>query len=136
MLDNSITLTVDEANDGSTTADVDLVYTRYDEYQNRSLYTGENHSLTAKDTIGFYRTFPKTSGNFRGMAKSAVKLTADQSVAGVDQTSTVVAPAIIDLKFAFPVGMSAADTKKLRMRAVAMLLDDTVMVPLHDQLMV
>jgi hypothetical protein len=136
MLDNVITLSVDLDNDGGTTAAVDSIFSRFDEYQNRSEYIHEDHTLALRDKLGFYRTLPKQSGNFKGTAKSAIKFTRDQAVAGVDSTTTIVAPGIVDIGFSFPIGMTAAQMLELRMRAVALLLDDNIMVPLTGQLMV
>lgn len=136
MQPNNFTLSVDEDNDGGTTAAVDQIYSRYDEYQNRSVYIGENHSLSLRNTIGLYRTPPKRNGNFLGMAKSAFKITQDYSVVGADAVSSVVSPGLVDVGFSFPVGLTPAQTKALRMRAAAMLLDDNLMEPLTDQLMV
>lgn len=136
MQPNSITLSVDTDNDGGTTAAVDAIFTRFEEFQNRAEYIHEDHTLALRDKLGLYRTPPKQSGNFKGTAKTAVKFTRDYSVAGVDATTTMIAPGIIDIGFSLPIGMTPAQTLELRMRAVAMLLDDTVMVPLTNQQMV
>lgn len=136
MQPNTITLAVNADNDDGTTPAVSHVYSRYDEYQNRSEYIDADHTLGSRDKLGLYRTFPKPTGNFKGVAKSAVKFTKDYSVEGQDSTTSIVAPGIIDIGFSFPVGLTAAETLELRMRAVAMLMDDTIMVPLTDQLAV
>lgn len=136
MQSEEITLSVNTDNDDGTTAAVDKVFSRYDEYQNRSEYISENHSVASRDKLGLYRTFPKANGNFRGTAKSAVKFTKDFSVEGVDATTTLTVPAIAEVGFSFPVGLTAAQTLEFRMGLVALLQDDTVMVPLTDQLMV
>jgi hypothetical protein len=136
MQPNTITLDVNHDNDDGTTAEVSHVLTRYDEYQNRTEYIDEDHTLALRNKVGFYRTFPKVSGNYKGTAKSAVKFTQDVAVEGVDSTTTVTAPGIIDIGFSFPIGMTPAQTLELRMRAVAMLLDDAIMAPLCDQLIV
>lgn len=136
MQSNTITLSVDTDNDGGTTAAVDQVFHRYDEYQNRSEYISDGHTVASRNKLGLYRTFPKANGNFKGTAKSAVKFTQDFQVNGVDATTSITVPAIVDVGFSFPVGLTAAQTLELRMRLVALLLDDSVMVPLTDQLMV
>lgn len=136
MQPNTITLSVDDDNDGGTTAAVDILYTRFDEYQNRSEYISEHHLINLRDKVGLYRTFPKVSGNFKGMAKSAIKFTHDILVPGVDSSTGVTAPAIIDVNFSFPVGITASKALELRMRAVAFLSDDSVMIPLIDQQMI
>lgn len=135
-LPNEITLSVDTDNDGGTTPKVDSVYSHYDSYGNRSEYIHEDHTVALRDKLGFYRTPPKAAGNFRGTAKTAVKFTRDFSVEGVDATTRNIAPGIIDIGFSFPVGMTSAECLELRMRAVALLLDDTIMVPLTIQQMV
>lgn len=136
MQPNLITLNVDTDNDGGTTAAVTKTYSRFEEYLNRSEYIMEGHSLALRDKMGLYRTMPKQAGNFRGMAKTSVKFTKDLSVPGVDATTSIVAPEIIDIGFSFPVGTTPAQSLELRMTAVAMLLNDDVMVMLNDTLMV
>lgn len=136
MQPDTFTLAVNDDNDDGTTAAVDQVYNRFDEYQNRSVYIDENHTLALRNTITLYRSLPKTSGNFRGVAKTAIKLTEDVEVDGVDSTTTNVAPGLIDVSFSIPVGATPAFALELRMRAVALLLDDTIMIPLVDQCMV
>lgn len=136
MQPNTITLSVNHDGDDGTTAEVSRPYSRYDEFQNRSVYIGESHTLAARDMLGLYRTQPKTSGNFRGTAKSAVKFTRDYSVAGVDATTTLVVPGIVEVNFSFPVGVTPAETLELRRTAVAILEDESVIAGLVDQLMV
>jgi hypothetical protein len=134
MQADTINVNVDTLND--TTTIVPETYTRYDEYQNRSVYIGENHALDARDTVSLYRTFPKVNGNFKGVSKSAIKLTKDFSVDGVDGVSTLTAPFILDISFSIPVGVSAADVLIIRQRALAFLDSDTVMDALNNKLMV
>lgn len=136
MQSNLITLAVDVDNDGGTTAAVDSVFTRFDEYQNRSEYIHANHSVAVRDKLGFYRTFPKANGNFRGTQKCAVKFTKDYAIAGVDSETSLIRPAIGETGFSIPVGLTPAQTLEFRMRMVAILLNDAVMVPLMDQLMI
>lgn len=129
-----ITLSVDEENDG--VGPVNHVFSRFEIYQNRSVYIGANHSMSAKDTVGFYRTFPKPSGNFKGVAKTAFKFSKDVSVSGVDGSTTLTAPIIIDVAFSIPVGATHAQVLVARQRALALLDLDAVMTPLNEQLMV
>lgn len=131
MQDNVITLAVDELNDTNT---VNHVYSRFDEYQNRSVYTHSAHSLAARDTLSLYRTFQKVSGNFRGVAKSSVKFTQDFVVDGVDGLSQLTSPLIAEVSFSIPVGCVVADQLIMRQRIIALLDDDAIMVPLHNQL--
>lgn len=132
MQTNEITLAVDTANTGSTT---DKVYTRFEENLNRSKYIAEGHTLASRDTLDLYRTAPKTSGNFRGVAKTSVKITTDITVSGVDGTD-LVAPVIVECSFAVPVGTSPTITLEKRQQLVALLDRDDIMAGLNDLLMI
>lgn len=136
MQPNTITLTVDEQNDGATTTDATIEYERYDEYQNRSVYSSENHSLDSRDLLSFSRSFPTKNGNFRGVGKSTFKFTRDISVDGVDGVAQLVTPMIMEVKLSAPVGVSDAEILKFRQTALALLDDDTVMTPLNSQLQI
>lgn len=128
MLPNTITLAVDLANSGSTT---DEAYQRYEEQVNRSTYVGPAHAFDAKNTLQFYRTLPVRSGAFLGAAKTSVKFTKDvtvQDAAGLD----TVYPLIAEVSFSIPVGTSAAATKELRQRVLAILDRDDITAPLND----
>lgn len=137
MQPDVITLAVDEDNDdGSVTAAVDHVYTRFEEYQNRSKYIHSGHLIDAQDTLAFYRTAPKSSGNFKGVAKTSVKFTKDQTVKGVDGVSDLTAPIIVEVGFSLPVGVTAEEVLLARQRVIAALDDDTMMDALNLQLMI
>jgi hypothetical protein len=133
MQPNTITLAVDIANSGSTTNEV---YNRYEETQNRTTYIGSGHTPDSRDSLTLYRTQPTRTGNFKGVAKSAVKFTDDVEVSGVDSSTTLAAPMILEISFSIPVGTAATDVKHLRQRALAALDDDSVMDALNIQLMV
>lgn len=133
MQPNQLSLPVDYLNDGTTTPET---YDRFEEYQNRSVYIGASHAPESRDTITLYRSFPKKSGNFNGVAKTAVKFSKDIGVLGVDGLATLTAPVIVEVNFSVPVGTSQADILKARQRAIALLDDDSVMVPLNSQMMV
>lgn len=125
MLNNELTLPVDVLNNGTL---VNTVFTRFDgSNQNRSVYIGPSHTLEARELLGFYRTPPKKSGNYKGSAKCAVKLTSDVEVPGVDSSTTLTAPEIADLQFSLPVGITLAQAKVIRQRLIALLDNDTVM---------
>lgn len=124
MLANTITVAVDENNTGTTT---DHVFTRFDEFQNRSVYIGANHSPEARDNLTFYRTFPKQSGNFRGTCKSSFKISTDKVVNGADGASQIVAPVICEVSFSLPLGTTLADRTVLRQRILSLLDDDALM---------
>lgn len=103
MLENTITLAL--PNGGNP---VNAGFTRIDVFQNRSLYHGPNHSNTARETLGFYRTYPKKTGNFLGVMKSATKITKDLSVLNA-VGEPIVSPMIADISFSVPVGATAAE---------------------------
>jgi len=133
MQPNSITLAVDHLNNGTTT---DHVIDRMEEAPNRSLYfETATHTMSARRQVALYRTFPKASGNFKGVQKSAFKMTYDLTVLGIDGTN-LTAPAIIEVSFSVPVGVDAFSSKFLRQYALALLDYDTVMAPLNDLCMV
>nr|URG16398.1 MAG: coat protein [Leviviridae sp.] len=133
MQANQISLNVDPANDSTI---VPETYDRYQEFENRSVYIGSTHVPEARDMIAFYRTFPTKSGNFKGVSKSAVKITEDVEVAGVDSATTLTAPVIIEISFSVPVGTPTAELVNARQRAIALLDDDTLMNSVNVQLMV
>lgn len=133
MQPNVITIAVDAANN-ATPADEN--YTRFEELQNRSTYIGVLHLPEDRDLLALYRTAATKNGNFKGVSKSAVKLTKDVQVPGVDSSTTLTAPIIIEVSFSVPVGTTAAEVLHARQRAVALLDTDSVMDPLNLQLMV
>lgn len=130
MLDNTITLPVDVAGNGTL---VNQVYTRDEEYLNRAVYTGASNTLSLRDLLSTYRTKPKKSGNFNGVGKAEFKFTQDYAVPGVDLTTTIVAPALIDVSTSFPVGITVANCMEMRQRAIAF-LDHAIAVALTEQL--
>lgn len=132
MQDNTLTLAVDVANSGSTTNET---YTRYEEYQNRAVYIGANHTPDNRDTLSIYRTFPTKSGNFKGTGKTAVKFTKDTEVAAVDST-TITAPIILELSMSVPVGTDVAELVHARQRLLTLLDTDAFMNSLSVQLMI
>lgn len=133
MQSNTITLDVDPLNNGTV---VPENFERYEEYLNRSVYIGEGHTPDARNTLAMYRTFPTKSGNFKGVAKSSIKLTKDHVVPGVDGVANLTAPSILEINFSVPVGTPANEVRKLRQRAIAALDDDVVCDGLNIQLMV
>lgn len=92
--------------------------------------------MVLRDKVGLYRSFAKPNGNFKGVAKTAIKFTRDVSVPGVDSSTSIVAPSIIDIGFSHPIGMTPALMLEQRMRAVALLSDDSIMTALCLQLMI
>lgn len=132
MQPDSITLAVDVANNATL---VNQVFDRFDYFQNRSVYIGPNHTVATPNTLTFYRTLPKQTGNFKGMAKVAAKFSEAQIVEGVDGTDNSV-PYILEISEAIPVGTTAVKRVELRQRAIALLDNDAVMNDLDGQLMI
>lgn len=130
MLDNTITLPVDPANNNTV---VNELYTRFEEFANRTVYIGDDHTLSTKNTIVVTRNLPTVSGNFRGVAKSALKFTQDVQVAGVDSTTTNASSMIGAVNFSIPVGTTSAQAMHLRQRIVAM-VDHAIMIRLTERL--
>lgn len=133
MLADTLTISVDEENDG--VGPVNHVFTRFEDTPTRSTYIGANHSLSARDTLNFYRTLPKPSGNFNGVAKTALKFSKDIVVDGRDGAD-VTAPIIIEVSASIPVGATAAQVLVARQRVVSLLDLDAVMVPFMGQQMI
>lgn len=133
MQPNIIELQVDEANNATL---VQHDYTRFEEFQNRSTYVGENHSVGVKDTLNLYRTFPKPNGNFKGVSKTSAKFSQDVLVDGIDGVSQITAPIIVEIGFSLPVGVTPAQSLLARQKAIALLDLDTVMAALNDIQMV
>jgi len=136
MLDNVITLQVNDDADDGTTALVPTPYSRHSEYGNRSMYIATSHSVEAKNTLSFYRSAEKRNGNFKGVAKTSFKLSSDKTVLGVDGVSQLTAPLIVEVNFALPVGVNQADVIALRQTAVALLGEPGIMDQLLFQLMI
>lgn len=130
MLDNTKTFMVDVANNATL---VDQDYSRYDEAANRTTYIGEDHTLSKRNILVVTRNFPSPSGNFKGVAKSGIKLTQDVEVLAVDST-TIVAPEIAAISFSLPIGTTSAQAKELRQRLIAILDDDDFCSRLTEKL--
>lgn len=130
MLDNTITLPVDPANNEQVANEV---YTRYEESANRSSYIGQDHSLAVRNTLAVTRSFPTVSGNFKGVAKSALKFTQDIEVEGVNAMTVNSSPMIGTVGFSFPVGTTPSQAMHLRQRIVAA-VDHEIMIRLTERL--
>lgn len=120
MLDNTIVMTLPN---GGTPVNVNI--TRIDVLQNRSVYHEPTHSTTMRKTVGFYRTLPKRSGDFLGVAKSAVKSTLDMTVANA-KGEPVVSPMIGEISFSIPIGAVEADIDSLLDRLEALIKSRSV----------
>lgn len=129
MQDNSITLAVDTANTGTTT---DKVFTRHREDSNRTTYVGPGHVLDSRNMLQFYRTDPNRNGDFRGVARTAIKFTLDIDVDNADGSGQITAPLIVEANFSVPVGATAAQTLEARQHLIALLDDDSISGDLVD----
>lgn len=134
MQPNEITLSVDTLND--TTTIVPVTFTRFEEFLNRSRYIGELHTMQSRDELSLYRTFPKQAGNFKGVGKSAAKFALDVQVPGVDASTTLTAPIIMEISFSIPVGTADADVLYMRQCGLALIDSDAIMTSLNSKLMV
>lgn len=133
MQPDTITLAVDTLNSGSTT---NYDFTRFEETLNRTIYAGEDHKIDSRDQLAIYRTAPKRTGNFKGVAKTSTKFTKDITVLGVDGLANLTAPIIIEASFSIPVGCTTAQLVEMRQRVIALLDSDTIMNDLSLSLMI
>jgi len=133
MQPDTITIGVDELNDGIL---VNHEYKRFTQFPDRTVYVGPGHSVAMRNMMTLYRSFPKENGNFKGVAKISVKFTRDIMIPGVDTTTTIIAPEIVETKFSIPVGVTSAEALIERQKIVGILDMDSIMVSLTDQLMV
>lgn len=113
-----VTLPVDVANNGTI---VNTVINLFEGIPGRKEYHFPTHSFTQRDQVTFTRSLPKQNGNFAGTRKSAVKLTKDELVPGVDPSTDVKAPGILEISTSLPVGYTPAAAMQLRQRAIAIL---------------
>lgn len=131
MLSNTLSFTY-LGEEGSVTKD----FTRYDEYQNRTVYIGQNHTLTSRNTLSFYRSFPKQQGNFKGVGKTTFKISEDIVVPGNDGVTEITSPAIIEVNFSLPLGITDVQVENLRLLVASILTDESLMVSLNKQLQI
>lgn len=129
MLDNTITIQTDIQ--GTPTAEV---FTRFQEFLNRTIYVGATNSLVSRCLLSLFRTAPKKVGNFNGVAKSAAKFTQDIEVPGVDSATTLTSPIIFELSCSIPVGATDVQSDLVRQRVAAFILEDDNIVRLNDKL--
>ena len=101
-----------------------LSYERYDDSQpNKATYIAtDEHSDTARSTMDLYRTAPRRQGDSLGVRKSAIKLTRDFAVPTADgiEGETNLVPAIVQVSWSLPVGLSDADRADLNDRIVTL----------------
>jgi len=134
-LDNVITLSVDEDNDGLTPVDIDFTRQR-EPSPYRTIYTSENNTPESRDSLTIYVTEPKPSANFKGVVKSTQKFSKDHVVTGIDGVAQLTAPLIAEVSWSIPVGVSAADRMLMRQRVISLLDDDTLMEQMQSSMQV
>jgi len=125
----NIALMVDEAND-STLVEHDLA--RDISVNRTSMYYDEDHTVASRNMLTFKSVLPKTSGNFYGTLRTNFKFTKDIVVTGVNGEDIKV-PLIGEASFSLPSGVTPAEVLVLRQKMVALLDNDTVMVPHQTQ---
>lgn len=121
MLDNTITLAYDAEGDGSP---VNTTLRRDQEYADRSVYTWPD-SDSADHALALYRTRPKASGNFKGVARTREKFTKPVVVDGVDGTS-ITSASIIEVSTSFPKGMTDEEKIAALQEVVALATNATL----------
>jgi hypothetical protein len=77
---------------------------------NSQPYIGPANTLSIKDRIELYRTYPKATKEFSGMARSRIKSTRTFTLTGA---LTLTADGMIDTQIAIPVGAAGADVDSL-----------------------
>lgn len=120
MQPNTIAYTFDHDNDGGTTAAVSVTLTRHAEELNKSTYRTGSHSTEVPDTVNFYRTAAKRSGEFLGAQKVSVKRTKTFEVETASGGATK-APVVGELSFSIPVGVTNAEKLAILMEWIGFL---------------
>jgi hypothetical protein len=108
MQPNTIAYTYDHDNDGGSTAAVAVTLTRHAEELHKSTYRTADHSPTNPDTMSFFRTLPKRSGDFLGVERVAVKRTRTETVESAAGLETKAA-SNIEVAINLPVGLTVAE---------------------------
>lgn len=131
MQADQITLAVDVANNASL---VNKVFNRIEDPVGRSIYFGvtDAHTPALRNTLNFYRTYPKRSGLFLGSTKTAVKFTRDVAVPNAEGSGNIVTPIIIEVTFSVPVGTPTATLLALRQHVVAIVDRDDICGKLNE----
>jgi len=124
MLQNTITLSVDQANNGTP---INEEYRRYTESTDKSVYIGAGTTSLKKNHLAFGRIAAKPSASSLGIEKRQLKITETETVDSRTVGESVLADAIGTVSFNFPVGMSSARRKAFRQRLIAALDDDSIM---------
>lgn len=127
---NEIILPVDVANDGNT---VNQTYVHHRTEGNRSTYRGESSTLQSRDLIQIYATQARPGKGTLGASRQYVKTTRDVSVPNAAGDGNVVMPAIVNVEFSLPTGVTGEFVTELRQVAVAMLNNDAIMEDLNMQ---
>lgn len=127
-----IVLSVDELDNNTF---VTHPYTNYDRTSVRSTYIGADHTSLDRNVMALFRSPAKPVGNFPGVEKTSIKFTDDKSVSGNDGVSTLRIPAIAELAFSLPIGMTDAEKLLLRQKCIAA-LDHAFTLSFQSQLVI
>jgi len=134
MLDNTLSMPYCNSANIVIVDPVAQSFTRITQSLNRTDYTRSYHTDAARKTLQFYRSPAKRNGESLGIAKSAMKQTIDVSVPNASGSGNIVLPYIIEVNFARPVGVSAADSLLIRRRFIAELSAEAFITRLVDAL--
>lgn len=128
MQANTLTLPVDTTNNGTTT---NRNYNRYREEPEKTEYRGPDHAGIVQDTLTITRKSPTRNGNFLGAYRTKAQFAQSYDVIGLDGTTQKGINATISIEVVAPLGLTDAQLKELRQRALALLDNDTVMDALN-----
>lgn len=129
MQPNLITLPVDVLNNGTL---VNKDYTRFEESPGKAVYIGPGHLPQARNTMSLARILPKRAGDYLGVTKTSAKFTQDVTVLDAKGAS-ITAPVIFEVSASVPIGTTAAMTKELRQRIIALYDMETVASIFNDR---
>jgi hypothetical protein len=93
----------------------------------------DDHAHGSRDMFQLYRSPAKKNGEYLGTSRVSIKFTEDIPVDNATGDGTIVAPDIIEVNFATPVGATPADNLRRRMQVVAILSDDSIMNDLIEK---
>lgn len=124
---------IDETGDLSPTR----TYERYSGPEDdKSVFLGENHTPTTKDTLSFYRRPAKRNGNFFGVNRTSLKFHKDVTVPGIDGLD-VNSAVIVELNISAPAGAESEALSLLKGPLRDLLFSDILSgptVPVIDDL--
>jgi hypothetical protein len=121
MQANTIAYTYNHDDDGGTTPAISVLLTRHTEEVDKTTYITAAHMDTVQqDTMAFYRTLAKRSGDSFGVERTATKRTKTHVVVNAAGLSVKV-PVVVDIGLSIPVGLTAAEKKAIVMEHIGFL---------------